>query len=77
MLYTLTNQVLSHVYMYVCLHVCVLCVSQVLVPPGYGEDVKTWPAASILPPEAVKESPMVLYYIILQMKQYRVTQYEE
>ncbi|KAM3602332.1 uncharacterized protein V6R79_002224 [Siganus canaliculatus] len=31
---------------------------QVLVPPGYGEDVKTWPAASILPPEPVKECPM-------------------
>eukprot|EP00064_Thunnus_orientalis_P018987 superscaffoldBa00004567_g19096 len=30
---------------------------QVLVPPGYGEDVKTWPSASILPAEAVKESP--------------------
>ncbi|KAF0023876.1 hypothetical protein F2P81_024506 [Scophthalmus maximus] len=31
---------------------------QVLVPPGYGEDVKTWPAAFIPPPEPVKESPM-------------------
>ncbi|KAI3364532.1 hypothetical protein L3Q82_011323 [Scortum barcoo] len=30
---------------------------QVLVPPGYGEDVKTWPSASIHPPEPVKESP--------------------
>ncbi|KAF1376915.1 hypothetical protein PFLUV_G00216440 [Perca fluviatilis] len=30
---------------------------QVLVPPGYGEDVKTWPTASIHPPEPVKESP--------------------
>uniref|UniRef100_A0A665WIT3 Multifunctional protein CAD n=1 Tax=Echeneis naucrates TaxID=173247 RepID=A0A665WIT3_ECHNA len=29
---------------------------QLLVPPGYGEDVKTWPAASI-PPEPVKEGP--------------------
>lgn len=30
-----------------------------LVPPGYGEDVKSWPTASILPPEPVKESPRV------------------
>uniref|UniRef100_A0A8C4HMQ1 Multifunctional protein CAD n=1 Tax=Dicentrarchus labrax TaxID=13489 RepID=A0A8C4HMQ1_DICLA len=30
---------------------------QVLVPPGYGEDVKTWPSASIPPPETVKETP--------------------
>ncbi|XP_028253992.1 multifunctional protein CAD [Parambassis ranga] len=30
---------------------------QVLVPPGYGEDVKTWPAASVHPPEPVKEIP--------------------
>ncbi|KAG7460903.1 hypothetical protein MATL_G00203950 [Megalops atlanticus] len=31
---------------------------QVLVPPGYGEDVKTWPAAvpATLPPETVKEA---------------------
>lgn len=29
------------------------------MPPGYGEDVKTWPAASIHPPEPVKESPRV------------------
>ncbi|KAM4713272.1 multifunctional protein CAD isoform 2-T2 [Anableps anableps] len=28
---------------------------QVLVPPGYGEDVKTWPAASIHSAEAVKD----------------------
>uniref|UniRef100_A0A665WHW1 Multifunctional protein CAD n=1 Tax=Echeneis naucrates TaxID=173247 RepID=A0A665WHW1_ECHNA len=32
---------------------------QLLVPPGYGEDVKTWPAASI-PPEPVKEGPVVM-----------------
>ncbi|XP_057679004.1 CAD protein [Corythoichthys intestinalis] len=25
---------------------------QVLVPPGYGEDVKTWPVASVLTPES-------------------------
>ncbi|KAI4798412.1 hypothetical protein KUCAC02_022074 [Chaenocephalus aceratus] len=31
---------------------------QVLVPPGYGEDVKTWPLASSTPAELVKESPM-------------------
>ncbi|KAK5879721.1 hypothetical protein CesoFtcFv8_022814 [Champsocephalus esox] len=31
---------------------------QVLVPPGYGEDVKTWPLASSAPAELVKESPM-------------------
>ena len=32
---------------------------QVLVPPGYGEDVKTWPAPIPLlqPPEPVKEVP--------------------
>ncbi|XP_036406500.1 CAD protein isoform X2 [Megalops cyprinoides] len=31
---------------------------QVLVPPGYGEDVKTWPAAvpATLPPKTVKEA---------------------
>lgn len=34
-------------------------VSQVLVPPGYGEDVKTWTSAPAHPAEAVKESPMV------------------
>lgn len=33
--------------------------SQVLVPPGYGEDVKTWTPTSILPPEPVKECPLV------------------
>lgn len=34
---------------------------QVLVPPGYGEDVKTWPAPLhlIQPPEPVKEVPKV------------------
>uniref|UniRef100_A0A3Q3MUS2 Multifunctional protein CAD n=1 Tax=Mastacembelus armatus TaxID=205130 RepID=A0A3Q3MUS2_9TELE len=32
---------------------------QVLVPPGYGEDVKTWSSTSIHPPEPVKESPVV------------------
>lgn len=36
-----------------------VCVSQVLVPPGYGEDVKTWPPTSTLPPEPVKECPPV------------------
>lgn len=36
-----------------------VCMSQVLVPPGYGEDVKTWPPNSILPPEPVKECPPV------------------
>ncbi|XP_070781394.1 multifunctional protein CAD isoform X3 [Enoplosus armatus] len=30
---------------------------QVLVPPGYGEDVKTWPGSSILPPEPTPEHP--------------------
>uniref|UniRef100_A0A8C3A4Y3 Multifunctional protein CAD n=1 Tax=Cyclopterus lumpus TaxID=8103 RepID=A0A8C3A4Y3_CYCLU len=30
---------------------------QVLVPPGYGEDVKAWPAALIHLPEPVKETP--------------------
>lgn len=30
---------------------------QVLVPPGYGEDVKTWPSATILPQDPVKEAP--------------------
>ncbi|TMS12653.1 CAD protein [Larimichthys crocea] len=30
---------------------------QVLVPPGYGEDVKRWPTAPTLPAEPVKESP--------------------
>ncbi|XP_046877046.1 CAD protein isoform X1 [Hypomesus transpacificus] len=30
---------------------------QVLVPPGYGEDVKTWPAASPLPPDSPKQAP--------------------
>lgn len=34
--------------------------AQVLVPPGYGEDVKTWPVASIVPPDPIKESPRVL-----------------
>uniref|UniRef100_A0A668VLB0 Multifunctional protein CAD n=1 Tax=Oreochromis aureus TaxID=47969 RepID=A0A668VLB0_OREAU len=33
---------------------------QVLVPPGYGEDVKTWPTSSTHPPEPVKETPMVI-----------------
>uniref|UniRef100_A0AAQ5XMB2 Multifunctional protein CAD n=1 Tax=Amphiprion ocellaris TaxID=80972 RepID=A0AAQ5XMB2_AMPOC len=28
---------------------------QVLVPPGYGEDVKTWPAASVQPSETTPE----------------------
>ena len=27
---------------------------QVLVPPGFGEDVKTWPAP--VPPEPIKEA---------------------
>uniref|UniRef100_A0A669B8D8 Multifunctional protein CAD n=1 Tax=Oreochromis niloticus TaxID=8128 RepID=A0A669B8D8_ORENI len=31
---------------------------QVLVPPGYGEDVKTWPTSSTHPPEPVKDTPM-------------------
>nr|XP_024655288.1 CAD protein isoform X2 [Maylandia zebra] len=31
---------------------------QVLVPPGYGEDVKTWPTSSTHPAEPVKETPM-------------------
>ncbi|XP_043962343.1 CAD protein [Gambusia affinis] len=31
---------------------------QVLVPPGYGEDVKTWPAASIQSAEPVKDVPL-------------------
>ncbi|XP_023285846.1 CAD protein [Seriola lalandi dorsalis] len=30
---------------------------QVLVPPGYGEDVKTWPTASVHP-EPIKETPV-------------------
>ncbi|KAK2855926.1 hypothetical protein Q5P01_004661 [Channa striata] len=30
---------------------------QVLVPPGYGEDVKTWTPAPTHPPEPVKETP--------------------
>uniref|UniRef100_A0A8D0ADI9 Multifunctional protein CAD n=1 Tax=Sander lucioperca TaxID=283035 RepID=A0A8D0ADI9_SANLU len=30
---------------------------QVLVAPGYGEDVKTWPTASIHPPEPTPEHP--------------------
>uniref|UniRef100_A0A669BSD1 Multifunctional protein CAD n=1 Tax=Oreochromis niloticus TaxID=8128 RepID=A0A669BSD1_ORENI len=33
---------------------------QVLVPPGYGEDVKTWPTSSTHPPEPVKDTPMVI-----------------
>jgi len=37
-----------------------LSTPQVLVPPGYGEDVKAWPAALIHPSEPVKESPKVL-----------------
>uniref|UniRef100_A0A096M667 Multifunctional protein CAD n=1 Tax=Poecilia formosa TaxID=48698 RepID=A0A096M667_POEFO len=32
---------------------------QVLVPPGYGEDVKTWSAASIHSAEPVKDIPLV------------------
>lgn len=45
-----------------------LYLSQVLVPPGYGEDVKTWTIPPTHPPESVKESPMVLKMtkIILQ-----------
>ncbi|TWW68503.1 CAD protein [Takifugu flavidus] len=30
---------------------------QVLVPPGYGDDVKTWSSVPILPSEPVKETP--------------------
>uniref|UniRef100_A0A667ZGX2 Multifunctional protein CAD n=1 Tax=Myripristis murdjan TaxID=586833 RepID=A0A667ZGX2_9TELE len=30
---------------------------QVLVPPGYGEDVKSWPSATIAPPEPTKDIP--------------------
>ncbi|KAF7657383.1 hypothetical protein LDENG_00028210 [Lucifuga dentata] len=30
---------------------------QVLVPPGYGEDVKTWPSTSTYSPELPKDSP--------------------
>uniref|UniRef100_A0A3B4ZB78 Multifunctional protein CAD n=1 Tax=Stegastes partitus TaxID=144197 RepID=A0A3B4ZB78_9TELE len=33
---------------------------QVLVPPGYGEDVKTWPTASAQPSEPVKEGPQMV-----------------
>ncbi|XP_011489670.1 CAD protein [Oryzias latipes] len=33
---------------------------QVLVPPGYGEDVKTWPSAAVHPSEPLKESPLEL-----------------
>lgn len=36
-----------------------LCPPQVLVPPGYGEDVKTWSSVSLLPSEPLKESPRV------------------
>lgn len=36
-----------------------LSLVQVLVPPGYGEDVKTWPSATILPQDPVKEAPRV------------------
>lgn len=36
-----------------------LCPAQVLVPPGYGEDVKTWSSVSLLPSEPVKEAPRV------------------
>ena len=32
---------------------------QVLVPPGYGEDVKTWSSVALLPSEPVKEAPRV------------------
>uniref|UniRef100_A0A667Z9S5 Multifunctional protein CAD n=1 Tax=Myripristis murdjan TaxID=586833 RepID=A0A667Z9S5_9TELE len=31
---------------------------QVLVPPGYGEDVKSWPSATIAPPEPTKDIPV-------------------
>ncbi|KAF6723169.1 CAD protein [Oryzias melastigma] len=33
---------------------------QVLVPPGYGEDVKTWPSAAVHPSEPQKEPPLEL-----------------
>lgn len=37
-----------------------LYLTQVLVPPGYGEDVKTWTTAPSQPADSVKGSPRVL-----------------
>lgn len=57
-----------HITLPVSTHRCVFMVkqvsralylAQVLVPPGYGEDVKTWSSVSLPPSEPVKECPRV------------------